>query len=220
MNSGTTPASVGPVDLSADSRWSVDSGGLISSNCFKAASFATVGHSILSPSGAFDFNGMSVGFTYRYWVKCDNNGNLENLIIANGVISGASFSNTDWFVDKRFVNPNDHYGGQFPKGSDPNTLIYADSVFPDDLVWHRCVVICDKANKKISWKMDNLTTISTTEATGFSFLNMATQLCIQGDGLSSARHLNVCEVGLWQNILLTEDELLLDWNNGNGKTFP
>jgi len=49
-----------------------------------------------------------------------------------------------------------------------------------------------------------------------SFVDILDLLVLFIDGFTTL----LCECGLWKNLVLTEPQMLLDWNGGAGVTFP
>lgn len=150
-------------------------------------------------------------FTFRIWAK-------------NPAIG---FVNT---LETRFIsNPGDlntHSGGAHVAIS--SDAFYMHRPIPYDeqslnfgaddtgaLGWHRIIVSFDPATNTMLAKFDNNTSRTFVNPVGSS-VDVLDLQALFIDGFDT----QMCECGVWKNIVLTEAQMLVDWNGGAGTTFP
>ncbi len=149
-------------------------------------------------SSVADFSASS--WTIRCWVK------------QNGLFFGSFLydDNFNWNMD------NGVDGKIHCQSAIMSTLPFEITTIDiNDGLWHRIIFLQDNALKKIYLKLDNNPTDTYAFATadptnpGNSKFNLA--------GFSG---LILDEVSIWKGLLLTEAQMLFDWNGGNGITWP
>lgn len=195
-------------------------GGLISANSVQllqgSAGIPSV-PCLYCVQGDFDFSSLVTGWTLRFWSKCLGGAftTLANCMLQNR--QGLSSGSVDWSIQGT--------GGNYGLVMFDNLFNDADALtsiagLPVDSNWHRMAMIVDIVGKKVSFKVDNNATISTTAANPLFLSNSLSNFQFRKLGLDSDGTNYVCELGLWLEILLSETELTTDWNGGAGKTFP
>jgi hypothetical protein len=86
---------------------------------------------------------------------------------------------------------------------------------PGVIAWHRIIILFDATTSTMKAKFDNSPTRTMINPVG-SFVDILDLLVLFIDGFTTL----LCECGLWKNLVLTEPQMLLDWNGGAGVTFP
>lgn len=181
--------------------------GLISPNC--VATFnGGIGLGFIETVPGDIYLGTLNNFTLRFWVRD---------------AASADIFGVDW--------KNRRFGGGFDSqiaSTGPGIIgaTFTDALFNDvvaqdtytaDVNWHRIIVLCDIVGQRLSWKMDNQATISAISPQPFHFEAPPERFIFSASG---SNVFSYSEIGLWQNKLLTEPQMVTDWNGGAGKTFP
>jgi hypothetical protein len=149
-------------------------------------------------TASVDFS--AVSFTIRMWVK------------QNGLFAG-SFLNDDNF-NWNIANGLD---GKIHCGTNlMNTLPFEITTTNiNDGNFHRVILLQDTPGKKIYLKLDNNATATYAFATAGVPVAGASRWDLNGfSGLI------LDEVAIWKGIVLTEPQMLFDWNGGVGVTWP
>jgi hypothetical protein len=150
-------------------------------------------------------------FTFRIWVKEPSGGVTSN-------------------AEMRFVlDPGDlntHSGGAHVAISGDGFYMHRPAPYdeqeldfsaddPGVVAWHRIIILFDATTSTMMAKFDNKTTRTFINPVGSS-VNILDLLTLFIDGTTTL----LCECGLWENLVLTEPQMLVDWNGGAGVTFP
>lgn len=152
-------------------------------------------------------------FTFRIWVKDPVGlfvGNLESRFDAN-----PGDLNTHSGGAHVAVSSDSFYMHQpFPPAYVETQLDFsADD--PGVAGWHRVIVSFKASTSTMLAKFDNDASRTTINPVGSS-VGLLDLLLLFIDGFTT----QLCECGVWANHVLTEPEMLLDWNGGAGRTFP
>lgn len=150
-------------------------------------------------------------FTFRIWAKDPIGafiGNLESRFVLNpGDLNAHSGGG-------HVVISGDEFYMHRPVPYDEQELDFsADD--PGVVGWHRVIISFDATTSTMLAKFDNKPSRTLHNTVGSS-VDPLDLLVLFIDGFSTL----LCECGLWKNLVLTEAQMLLDWNGGAGKTFP
>lgn len=142
----------------------------------------------------------AVSFSIRIWVK------------QNGLAAG-SFLNDDnfnWDIE------NGLDGKIYCATNLMNTApFFINTVSINDGIWHRVIFLQDTPGKKIYLKLDNNATDTYAFSTAGAMIPGPTHWDMTGfSGLI------LDEISIWKGTVLTEPQMLFDWNGGAGKTWP
>lgn len=80
--------------------------------------------------------------------------------------------------------------------------------------WHRVIISFNPATNTMLAKIDNQASLTFVNPTGSS-VDILDLLILFIDGFA----MQLCECGLWKGTVLTEAQMLVDWNGGAGTTF-
>lgn len=210
---GSNPLILGKVSLSVftfstNGSQAVVAGGLITNAMsFPSTSFPA----FLDVAASTNPLGISStdGFTFRIWVK-DVGGfisNFEQRFITNpGALNahdGTAHVVTS--ADIFYMHRNAPY--------DEQSLDFS----AEDLGtagWHRVIISFDPATNTMLAKVDNQASLTFVNPTGSS-MDILDLLVLFIDAFT----MNMCECGVWKGTVLTEAQMLVDWNGGAGTTF-
>ena len=150
-------------------------------------------------------------FTFRIWVKDPVTGfasNLESRFIFDpGSLNVHS-------QDAHVAVSSDIFYMHRTVPYDEQSLDFS----ADDLGivgWHRIIISFDTATNTMLAKFDNDVSRTFVNPVGSS-VTILDLLVLFIDGFSTL----LCECGLWKGTVLTEAQMLVDWNGGAGRTFP
>lgn len=157
----------------------------------------------------------SQSFTLRLWTQ-DNANLFFNF--------NALFSSTRTSINYNFTNNDIPFAGA---GSDESILMNQlinpfnqtnmdiTAQDPGTAGWHRIIFGWNATTHSLFGKVDNGTTLMKANTDG-SYMAATQFLTLYCTGFTC----QICEIALWIGIVLTEPQMLFDWNNGAGRSWP
>lgn len=153
---------------------------------------------VLQTAGTMDLAAFPNGFTWRFWAKATE-GPPKNISDATLVHYHS------WRLQGGFCSGGLTFGGSISVGS------------AYDSNWHRLIGYWNPSTLTMAYKLDNEPTVTKPVYGGMDL--GAAVIKLYAIGSPPPDFITICEMAFWDNVL-TETQMLSDWNNGFGISWP
>jgi hypothetical protein len=154
---------------------------------------------------------LTTGFSLRLWYQMDSLQLPPNYLVVISNLSRSHWASSDFML---YRNSGEWRARMYYDGEVRVTI-------PIDDNWHRLIVTYHKPTSTLKMRLDMDPIGAPQTNTGIVFDPWGDQVIYLGTlGSNNVPGLNLDEIAFWRDYILTEDDMLADWNGGAGLTYP